>query len=642
MEAIVRGKADLLQVKIESMTRSMHDLSELLTLIHDQVGSESFHTQMEQFLKTNHFYDLILLTPQGDIVYTYNRSIDLNTNVITGPFKNTYLASSFVDALEKKPVRISNFSYYIPSSNYAAFMAIPVFLNGKLINVAAIQIQNKDLHRVVNNYDNLGRRGEVHVATLKGDKCIYMAPTRFGHHPAFSIEKHPKDHPLMVASKGQSGSKYYIDKSGNPVGAAWTYIPELNWGIMAKMPESELLEAWNRQSRVLLYEYSFLYLMVMAVLYYLYISIRKPLTTILEGTKSFAEGKFDHPIIVERNDEIGLLAETYNIMAERIRRDFSVLNEKNQHLLEQKKVIESFNEELEKRVDEKSNQLLSYIKIVDENVITSTTDLKGTITSVSQAFCTISGYSADELIGRYHNIVRHPDMPDLFFKDLWETITSGHTWHGEVKNRRKDGTFYWVSTVISPVYDNGKGIGFTSIRQDITDRKRAEELAITDSLTGLFNRRHFNAMVEKELNRAKRNNAALAMILLDIDYFKQYNDNYGHLAGDAVLVEISKVLLEHSLRANDHSFRLGGEEFAIIMYGMNRTNTYEIGEYIRHRVQSLQIPHAFSSVSPYVTVSIGIALEYAVNLNSFDELFKIADDNLYHSKANGRNQLTFK
>jgi len=115
--------------------------------------------------------------------------------------------------------------------------------------------------------------------------------------------------------------------------------------------------------------------------------------------------------------------------------------------------------------------------ILDRYVISSTTDLKGNITDVSEAFCKISGYSKEELIGKPHNIIRHPDMPKEVFKQMWKTISKGKVWEGEVKNRKKNGGSYWVRAVISPLYDErGKRIGYTAVRQDITDKKKIEEL----------------------------------------------------------------------------------------------------------------------------------------------------------------------
>ncbi|MEA1918851.1 MAG: PAS domain-containing protein [Campylobacterota bacterium] len=113
-------------------------------------------------------------------------------------------------------------------------------------------------------------------------------------------------------------------------------------------------------------------------------------------------------------------------------------------------------------------------KVPENELIVSRTDLKGVITHVNETFADISGYSAQELIGQSHNIVRHPDMPSSAFKEIWETITAKKTWKGYVKNLRKDGGYYWVHAEISGVYKNGELIEYKSLREPISRDKSIE------------------------------------------------------------------------------------------------------------------------------------------------------------------------
>ncbi len=122
----------------------------------------------------------------------------------------------------------------------------------------------------------------------------------------------------------------------------------------------------------------------------------------------------------------------------------------------------------------KKEEVLS--AIIDKNVISSTTDLKGIIIDCSEAFCKISGYEKSELVGKSHKILRHKDMKDETFKNLWETISKGDTWVGEVKNRKKNLEYYWVIATVTPVVSHGKISAYTSTRQDISDKKKIEEL----------------------------------------------------------------------------------------------------------------------------------------------------------------------
>ncbi|MDH4944830.1 transporter substrate-binding domain-containing protein [Sulfurimonas sp. C5] len=138
------------------------------------------------------------------------------------------------------------------------------------------------------------------------------------------------------------------------------------------------------------------------------------------------------------------------------------------------------NRQLKRLVEQKTAKLSSLLKAFDQNVIASSTDKNGKITYVSDAFCEISGYSREELIGKPHNILRHPDMPKKLFADLWTTIKAGKNWHGEIKNRKKDGGFYWVDMTITVEKDkDGKVFRYDAIRHDITAKKAVEELTKT-------------------------------------------------------------------------------------------------------------------------------------------------------------------
>ncbi len=132
---------------------------------------------------------------------------------------------------------------------------------------------------------------------------------------------------------------------------------------------------------------------------------------------------------------------------------------------------------LKEEVQRQVSKIKKLYESYDENVIASSTDLHGVIEHVSNAFCKISGYTRDELIGKTHRVIKHPSTPKFVFDDLWETITHDKEWKGIIKNKKKDGSFYWVDIVISPIYnDKGKKVGYSAIRHDITDKKELERL----------------------------------------------------------------------------------------------------------------------------------------------------------------------
>ena len=282
-------------------------------------------------------------------------------------------------------------------------------------------------------------------------------------------------------------------------------------------------------------------------------------------------------------------------------------------------------------------KLQDYIKIVNEHVIISSTDKKGVITSVSEAFCEISGYSKEELLGKSHNIVRHKETKKELYKQMWDCIQSGKTWFGEIKNKNKNGDEYWVEAIIQPIFDKQDIVGYTAIRHDITDKKKVEYLSITDELTNLYNRRFFNQKIEEEINRAKREDYYLSFIMLDIDYFKKYNDTYGHQAGDEALEKVAKELSAHSHRASDFVFRLGGEEFGILFLYKDKKSSLEFANFLRTCIENLHIEHKENSASKYVTVSMGLVVKKGSDITDSDTLYKSADEALYKAKELGRN-----
>lgn len=283
-----------------------------------------------------------------------------------------------------------------------------------------------------------------------------------------------------------------------------------------------------------------------------------------------------------------------------------------------------------------NNKLL---EIIDENVLMSITDEDGVIVDVSSAFCQFVGYSKDELIGHTHRILKDENNEKSFYENMWKVIKEGKVFKSELKNRKKSNEICWVNLTISPLLHNNKIENFIAIRQDITNRKELEKLAIHDPMTGLYNRRFLNEVVEKEIRRIKREGSVLSLVTMDVDYFKRYNDKYGHPAGDKVLIEIAKVLKKHAQRATDYCFRMGGEEFGIIFSNLKKEDSLIFVQEMIKAVENLKIIHENSVCSKYVTISAGLIVESSKHLDSFKKLYKYSDEALYKAKKNGKNQV---
>ncbi len=285
-------------------------------------------------------------------------------------------------------------------------------------------------------------------------------------------------------------------------------------------------------------------------------------------------------------------------------------------------------------------QLAKELNIVDKYVSISTTDTEGIITYVSSAFCNTSGFSKDELIGKRHNIIASKETPLEIYKDLWEGIINTGEWAGELQNKTKNGNIYWVAINISSIKDpKGMVIGYIAYSENITNSKQLYDLSITDELTALHNRRYFEEIAPPLIHAAKRNKALITFVMLDIDFFKQYNDSYGHQAGDNALKQVSDILRNSINRSSDYSFRLGGEEFGLLYHINDENDAVKIAENVRKNIADLKIEHNKSSVSDVLTISVGVYVVYPDDKSSFKIIYKSADDALYAAKRGGRNRV---
>lgn len=165
--------------------------------------------------------------------------------------------------------------------------------------------------------------------------------------------------------------------------------------------------------------------------------------------------------------------------------------------------------------------------------------------------------------------------------------------------------------------------------------------ALLDGLTGIPNRRRFDAVLKMEWQRAKRTGSELSLLMIDIDHFKLYNDNYGHLAGDDCLREVARVMSRAMLRGGDTVARYGGEEFACILADTGRSGASAVAERIQADIAALKSPHPTSPVAPFVTVSIGSCTTIPDNGNNHELMIACADQNLYRAKQGGRNRICY-
>ena len=285
-------------------------------------------------------------------------------------------------------------------------------------------------------------------------------------------------------------------------------------------------------------------------------------------------------------------------------------------------------------------------KLLAENTADLVThiDSEGRRTYASPASKSILGYEPIERLGGSPLDLAHAqDRPQLAM--MLEALQLGCEAPAlQYRVCRRDGTYVWVEIMGRGL---GGGLGVMLSIRDVSRRKSAEDrleeanrnllmLASTDGLTGLANRRSFDKALKRELARCFREELPLALLLVDVDHFKSYNDSFGHQEGDECLKRLSHLLRGMARRPGDVAARYGGEEFAVILPNTSAEGGNQFAEHLRTSVEALSIPHCRSAYG-IVTVSVGVACEAPVS--DTDSILPDADAALYSAKANGRNRV---
>ena len=281
-----------------------------------------------------------------------------------------------------------------------------------------------------------------------------------------------------------------------------------------------------------------------------------------------------------------------------------------------------------------------YRAAVDAAAIFSETDLHGTITYVNQQFCSISGYSREELLGANHRILNSGLHEPEFFVGMWRALAAGRVWKGEICNRAKDGSLYWVDSTMVPLVDPLTGLvrKYVSIRFDVTEKRQllhALQWRVGhDVLTGLPNRAYLSDLLNQALAYSRREGIPLAVCMLDLDGFKAVNDGYGHAIGDLLLVEVAQ-RLKHILRGGDAVARLSGDEFVLILRDVDEDR--QLHAALRRVLQALAAPYGVREHRLSLSASIGVTL-YPQDDEDADTLVRHADQAMYVAKQRGRNR----
>ncbi|MFZ3053182.1 MAG: diguanylate cyclase [Sulfuricurvum sp.] len=288
--------------------------------------------------------------------------------------------------------------------------------------------------------------------------------------------------------------------------------------------------------------------------------------------------------------------------------------------------------QLQKELKKASKNNTHLLEIINAYVSFIKVDPKGIIQEISDNFCKQLECNKEYIIGKNINILKSGNMDDSFYQEIWQRILSGETFSYDIEDSNFSGGTNWYHVTVSQDYNHkNELVGFIAFYENIDEKMRYMYDAQTDRLTGLLNRAKIDDILKSEIKRATRNEFALSVILVDIDYFKEVNDKHGHQTGDLILSEFA-TLLSNNIRETDFIGRWGGEEFLIICPHTDSDGTFALAENLRKRVESTTF-----SVIGNKTSSFGIAQLY--KSDTIEDIFKNVDFALYHAKKMGRNQV---
>jgi diguanylate cyclase (GGDEF)-like protein/PAS domain S-box-containing protein len=349
---------------------------------------------------------------------------------------------------------------------------------------------------------------------------------------------------------------------------------------------------------------------------------------------------------VESSDELGQLAEGFNAMLSQIQMRDVKLEEHGQDLLMEL----SARKKAERSALKEKERAQMYLDIAGVAIVGIAVD--ETVILVNKKCCTLLGVDEKEILGKnwFEHFVPHQDRVNArlsFIQLISGEVGNFDYFEYMVLTKRGDERLVaWHNTRI--IEEGGEISAVLSSGEDVTEQRKMETdlktmnqqletLSVTDGLSGLFNHRYFYNRLNEEIKRAERFGHPLSVIILDIDFFKNYNDTQGHLMGDEVLRDIA-VCLNQSIREQDVAARYGGEEFTVILPETDRTSVREIAERIRHTVEVYPFLHKESQPNGNLTVSLGCAT-YPYDAKDAVGLTQCSDDALYKAKEGGRNRV---
>lgn len=371
LRTIADTRARLIEIYVLERSRDVSALSRMPTIIDameklehafDRSGIDSpAYTSVEDgvrpfltyYKEAAGYYDLFLISTSGDAIFSVNKGEDLGSNYRTGVYKHSILANVFDKASTLLETQVSDFDYYQATNEPAAFIAAPIIRDGEVIGVVALQVTNREVYALAQNYAGLGQTGEILIGAKINDKAVFMTPVRHDLNADFRRRiaiGSDRESALQEAVQGTRGDGVVTDYLGNEVLAVWRYQPAFGWGVVVKIDTAEAFSPI-----MILRTNSFIIaaiamLLVVLAAWLVSRSISNPIRSLTQSARVIARGDLLHKASVPTSDEIGELAGAFNTMTTQVRERSEELASANTELL-------TYQGSLEAQVDTRTAEL---------------------------------------------------------------------------------------------------------------------------------------------------------------------------------------------------------------------------------------------------------------------------------------------
>ena len=412
--------------------------------------------------------------------------------------------------------------------------------------------------------------------------------------------------------------------------AAVVRMETVPWTIVVAQPQEVFLEPVVAQIQSAFLLVAIIVIVVVMIVMAATKLLLGPVKRLTAVVRKISDGDLNVKASVEADDEIGGLANAFNDMTKSI----------NNLIIDLEDEVGSH-----KLTAENLNKLSQAVEQSPVSIMI--TDLQGNIEYVNPQLCKITGYTEEELIGQNPRILKSGHTPEIQFKNLWNAITAGQSWSGELYNKKKNGDLFWENVTISPIKNKeNRSTHYLAVKEDISLRKDYEERllyqASYDKLTDLPNRTLAYDRIQQAIVNAIREQKHLALLYMDFDHFKNINDTLGHGAGDEFLQHMAG-RLKGCVRDFDTVARLGGDEFLIMLLEVDETRSGEkvaFEDAVKRKAEEIlrrvSIPCVVQDMEFSVTASLGVSI-FPMDGDDPHMLLRNADTAMYRSKRKGRN-----